>query len=43
MKTIKELEKYLEDNYYSFNELTIGKHYAPEGIIIEEINLTNQK
>ena len=36
MRTITELEKYLEENCFSFSELTIGKHYAPEGIIIEE-------
>lgn len=35
MNTISELEKYLEDECYSFHEITIGKHYAPEGIIIE--------
>ena len=38
MNTIDELEKYLEENCYSFQELTIGKHHAPEGIIIEENN-----
>ena len=36
MKSIVELEKYLEEDYYSFTELTIGKHYAPEGYIIEQ-------
>ena len=36
MDTIKELSKYLEENYYSFLELTIGDHHAPEGIIIEQ-------
>lgn len=36
MKTIKELETYFEENCYSFLELSIGKHYAPEGIVIEE-------
>lgn len=35
MKTIQELEKYLEENGYSFQDLTIGKHHAPEGYIIE--------
>ena len=36
MKTIDELEKYLEDECYSFVELTVGKHFAPEGIFIEK-------
>lgn len=36
MKTIKELETYFEENCYSFQELSIGNHFAPEGIIIEE-------
>lgn len=36
METIEELEKYLEDECYSFIELTIGKHRAPEGTIIEK-------
>ena len=36
MKTIKELETYLEENCYSFQELSIGNHYVPEGIVIEE-------
>ena len=38
MNTIEELENYLEKNCYSFIELSIGKHRAPEGIIIEECN-----
>lgn len=38
METLVELEKYLEDECYSFHELTIGSHYAPEGIIMEENN-----
>ena len=38
LNTIVELEKYLELNGYSFTELSIGKHYSLEGIIIEEIN-----
>lgn len=33
-----ELEKYLEEECYSFDDLTIGKHRAQEGIIIEENN-----
>lgn len=37
MKTIAELEKYLEDECYSFQEITIGKHYALEGIVIERV------
>lgn len=36
MKTIAELEKYLEDECYSFQELTIGRHYAPEGYVIKK-------
>lgn len=36
MKTIEELEKYLEDNCYSFLEISIGMHQVPEGIMIEE-------
>lgn len=37
MKTLKELEKYFEENCYSFLDLSIGKHRAPEGIVIEEV------
>lgn len=36
MNTIKELEKYLEDECYSFHEISIGKHYAYEGYVIEK-------
>lgn len=36
METIGQLEKYLEENCYSFRELSIGKHHALEGIVIEE-------
>lgn len=36
MDTIQELEEYLEKNCYSFLELSIGRHRAPEGIIIEQ-------
>lgn len=36
MKTIKELECYLEENGYSFQELSIGKHRAYQGYIIEK-------
>lgn len=38
LKTIVQLEKYLELNGYSFTELSIGKHRSHEGVIIEEIN-----
>lgn len=36
MKRIEELEKYLEDECYSFIEISIGKHYTHEGIVIEK-------
>ncbi|MCI8668635.1 MAG: hypothetical protein HFI34_03765 [Lachnospiraceae bacterium] len=36
MNTIEELEKYLENECYSFRYLTIGKHHASEGIVIEK-------
>jgi len=36
METIAELEKYLEKECYSFQEISIGKHHAPEGIVIEK-------
>lgn len=36
MNTILELEKHLEEEGYSFQAITIGKHHAPEGIIIEK-------
>lgn len=35
MKTISELETWLEDNCYSFDGITIGKHHAYEGYVIE--------
>lgn len=35
MKTIQELEQYLEENCYSFQELTIGHHYACEGLVVK--------
>ena len=41
MNTIEELEAYLERNCYSFLELSIGKHRAPEGIVIEKCNEKN--
>lgn len=34
MKTIAELEKYLEDE--SFDDITIGKHFTAEGYVIEK-------
>ena len=37
MERIEELEKHLEDEYYSFTEITIGKHRASEGIVIEKM------
>ena len=37
MKSIEELEKYLEDECYSFVEINIGKHHAHEGIVIEMV------
>lgn len=36
MESIEELEKHLEEECYSFIELTIGKHHAPEGYVIEK-------
>lgn len=36
MKTIEELELWLVENCYSFQELSIGNHFAPEGIVIEK-------
>ncbi|RHU63676.1 hypothetical protein DXC82_08670 [Clostridium sp. TF08-15] len=36
MKSIEELEKYLEDECYSFAGINIGKHHAHEGIVIEK-------
>ena len=36
MKTIAELEKYLENECYSFTQLSIGKHQAYEGLIIRQ-------
>ena len=37
MKSIEELEKYLEDECYSFAGINIGKHYVHEGIVIEKM------
>ena len=36
MKSIEELEKYLEDECYSFAEISVGKHYAHKGIVIKK-------
>ena len=36
MNTLQELETYLEEECYSFLNLTIGKHRAYEGIILEK-------
>lgn len=36
MESLVELEKYFEDECYSFLDLTIGKHHAPEGNVIEK-------
>ena len=38
METLVELEMYFEDECYSFAELTIGKHHASEGLVIERQN-----
>ena len=35
MKTIQELEQYLEENCYSFGSITIGRHYAYEGLVVK--------
>lgn len=35
MKTIKELERYLEEEFFSFSQLTIGNHFAPEGFVVK--------
>lgn len=35
IETIAQLERYLEEECYSFLFLTIGSHRAPEGIFIE--------
>lgn len=36
MNTIDELEKYLEKECYSFNEIIIGRHNPPKGIVIKQ-------
>lgn len=35
MESIEELERYLEEECYSFTAITIGKHRAQEGYVIE--------
>ena len=35
MKTIQELEQYLEENCYNFDSITIGRHYAYEGLVVK--------
>lgn len=39
MKTIQELEQYLEENCYSFDSITIGRHYAHEGLVVKNCAL----
>ena len=39
MKTIQELEQYLEENCYSFQSITIGRHYAYEGLVVKSCAL----
>lgn len=36
METIDELEQYLQDECYSFDSISIGKHFAYEGLIVEK-------
>ena len=36
MKTILELENYLEDECYSFSGISIGKHQTFEGLVIRK-------
>lgn len=36
METIEELCQYLEEECYSFSQITIGNHFTPEGLIIEK-------
>lgn len=38
LKSMIELEKYLEDECYSFSAISIGNHRAWEGIYLEEQN-----
>ncbi len=39
MKTIQELERYLEENCYNFDSITIGRHYAYEGLVVKNCAL----
>lgn len=39
MKTIQELERYLEENCYNFDCITIGRHYAYEGLVVKSCAL----
>ncbi|MEH2938109.1 hypothetical protein [Lawsonibacter sp. JLR.KK007] len=39
MKTIQELEQYLEENCYNFDSITIGRHYAYEGYVVKSCAL----
>lgn len=39
MKTIQELERYLEENCYNFDSITIGRHYAHEGLVVKSCAL----
>lgn len=39
MKTIQELEQYLEENCYNFDGITIGRHYAYEGLVVKNCAL----
>lgn len=36
MRTIQDLERYLEDECYCFMGITIGKHHSPEGYVIKQ-------
>ena len=40
MERIEDLEKRLEEEGFSFAEITIGEHHAPEGIVIERNGAT---
>ena len=39
MKTMGELEQYLEENCYNFDSITIGRHYAYEGLVVKNCAL----
>ena len=39
MKTIQELERYLEENCYNFDCITIGRHYDYEGLVVKSCAL----